>query len=942
MIKKTTLLIWSWLVGLLLMGQNVEFTKLSCNSQQNPLGVETVQPRFTWQVQAEGFNRSQSAYQVIVASSQDLLSAKKADVWNSAKVGSTQSNFVPYNGSDLAPTTKYWWAVKIWDEKGKASKWSAPQYFETGLMGDAQWGDSKYMTLAEDKRTSEHRYREYKTGKMKEAIMVTSQPVGYFRNVIKADKDIKSARAYICGLGYYELYINGEKTGDHVLDPAPSNYDKQAYYVAYDVTSQLKKGENALGIIVGNGFYGQNISWKRDPESERDLSYGVPAARLRVKVDYTDGTSEDFYSNEDWKASTGPIVFDNIYGGEIYDARYETKGWNTTAFDASAWAAVKTIEPKLKTVSAQQIPPIRKLKELKPSRLFKAANGNWIVDFGQNIAGWIKIEVQGEEGQEVKLITTEALTQDGKEVYLGSTGGGANGMAQWLKYICKGEGIETWEPRFTYHGFRYAEVSGMIPTTDNITAVLVATDVDKNGHFECSDPLLNKMDEISRWTVEDNLHGIPEDCPHREKCGWLGDAHAFAEYALYTYDMNTFYTKYMEDIRTQMRPTQGHNPGSGKFMVPTMIAPGKRTSTYAKLDWGVATMYLPWYTYLYYGDSAIVLEYYEDMKNLTDFYLAFKDDEGIIRDGMGDWCPPRWDRKRFPQAMECHPEVSANAYFYDILGVMKEFALMAGDEAYAKQMGEEQKSLKSAFNNTYLESIPLVNHKWYGSQTATVMALQFGMVPDEHLASVVKALEYDIVAVKGGHHASGIHGLRYIYTVLAANGNADLAQEILTTPTYPSQTYVMNYGFTTWPERQFFWEDMDGLSNSLNHPMHAGFSAYFYESLGGIKTSKAAPGYKEFTVNPVFPQSITSTDVTVPTPYGEITNAWECQDGQFTMQLNVPFNTTAKVNITAEQLESLSINGMPLADFQKKNAAVWTDGVLSLGSGVYELGYAKK
>lgn len=941
--QKLKLTLIALTLGAICLAQGISFTALTCNFQDNPINVETTQPRLSWQVQAEGYARSQTAYQLVVATQENLLSAKKADVWNSGKIESAQSSLVKYQGSTLSPTTQYWWSVKIWDEKGKASDWSQAQTFETALMNDAQWGESKYMALAKDTRESDHRFRDYKTGPMPAPIQLTSQAVGYFRNEIQAEKEVKSARAYICGLGYYELYINGEKTGDHVLDPAPSNYDKQAYYVSYDVTSQLQKGTNAIGIILGNGFYGQDISWKRDPESEKDMSYGIPAARLLVKVTYADGSTVDFNSNEQWKASTGPIVFDNVYGGEIYDARYEIEGWNTQGFDAEEWPSVQIVNPKLKKVTAQQLDPIRKLKDLAVQRVFKSTNGNWIVDFGQNIAGWVEITVQEKEGQVIEMIGTEALTQDGTAVFAGSTGGGANGMSQSLKYICKGQGVETWEPRFTYHGFRYVEISGMTttPSAENIKAVLVATDVASKGSFVCSDPLLNKMDTISRWTVEDNLHGIPEDCPHREKCGWLGDAHAFAEYALYSYDMLNFYTKYMEDIRTQMRQVNGHNPGTGKFMVPTMIAPGKRTSSIAKLDWGVATMYLPWYNYVYSGDSSLVLEYYADMKDLTNYYLSFKNEAGIIDDGMGDWCPPRWDRKRNPEAMECDPVISANAYFYDILGIMEKFATMAKDDTYAAQMQTEQTELGVAFNKAYMETIPMVNIDWYGSQTATVMALQFGMVPQDKIEEVVKGLEYNIVAVKGGHHAAGIHGLRYIYTVLNANGKADLAQQILTTPTFPSQTYVMNYGFTTWPERQFFWEAMDGLSNSLNHPMHSGFAAYFYESLGGIKSTVEAPGYKVFTVNPQFQKDITTTSVTLPSPYGTIANAWECKEGEFTMNLTVPFNTSAQVAISDKQLASLSVNGITLEQFQKKNKADWQNGTLVLGSGDYKLVYLR-
>lgn len=922
--------------------QNLVFEALSCNALEHPIAVENKQPLLSWKIKADGFNREQLAYQILVASAPNLLTEKGTDVWNSHRVASAQSVHVKYQGSELLPMHKYWWKVRIWDKKGQVSTWSAASSFEMGLVEEANWGNAKWMAVNKDTRTSPFRFRDYKTGKMKAATKVTSQPVGYFRKEIHAEKQVKSARAYICGLGYYELYLNGEKTGDHVLDPAPSNYDKQAYYLSYDVTEQIRTGKNAIGLILGNGFYGQNISWKRDPESERDLSYGIPAARLFIKLTYIDDTQATYYSDESWKVSTGPIVFDNIYGGDTYDARFELGEWNQLNYDDSQWEPVRLVSPVLEKISAQQIPPIRKLQEFAPQRIFKSKSGKWILDFGQNIAGWVQVKVKEKKGQVVQLALTEALTQQGDDIFLGSTGGGANGMRQILTYICKGEATETWEPKFTYHGFRYAEITGISTPLDpaNFKAILVATDVEEEGSFHCSDPLLNKMDTVSKWTIVNNLHGIPEDCPHREKCGWLGDAHAFCEYALYNYELDNFYMKYMEDIRTQMRLVPGEDDPNTKYRVPTMIAPGRRTSTIAKLDWGIATIYLPWYNYLYYGDSTIVQEYYEEMKGLTQYYLSFKNEEGIIENGMGDWCPPRWDRRANPGAMECHPVVSANAYFYDILGIMEYFAKMNGDDEFAEEMLIEKKQLFAAFNSQYLTAIPSTNHKWYGSQTATVMALQFGIVPPINHEEVINGLVYDIQTEKGGHHSTGIHGNRYIYTVLSKYGKADLAHDILTIPTFPSQTYILNYGFTTWPERQFEWEKKEGLTNSLNHPMHSGFAAYFFEMLAGIKPIYSKPGYKEFTVKPIFPSAINETNVDIPTPYGKIHNSWEITDDKLAMNLKVPFNTKARLLLSATELQSLTINGTPWNKFRDKyEVEIIYESAVVLGSGSYQLTY---
>lgn len=921
---------------------DVNFERLTCNAQQNPIAVETLNPLFSWVISAKGFNKSQSAYEVLVATTESKLNESEADMWNSGTVKSANSIHVKYTGAELLPLKKYYWKVKIWDESGVSSSWSPVQTFEMGLMNESNWGNAQWISLNKDNRTSEHRFREYKTGTMDTPEMVEGKAAAYFRNKLNIERKVKSAAAYICGLGYYELYLNGKKVGNHLLDPAPSNYDKQAYYVKYDVTNLLKSGQNAAGILLGNGFYGQDISWKSDKESQSNISYGSPAVKLLIQMTYDDGSTGEFYTDKNWKELTGPIVFNNIYGGDTYDARFELNGWNTSTFNDKNWGNVKVVSPKINKVSAQQIPPIRAMQELLPQRVFKSHRGTWIVDFGQNIAGWVKINVKENSGQLIEITTTETLTQDGKDIFQGTTGGGANGMPQIYKYICKGSGVESWEPKFSYHGFRYAEISGIstMPDSSMIKAVLVATDIEKQGSFECSDSLLNKMDVISKWTIEGNIHGIPEDCPHREKCGWLGDAHAFCEYALYNYDMENFYKKYMEDIRTQMRPVKSNGNASILYNVPTMIAPGKRESTIAKLDWGIATIYLPYYNYKYYGGEGIIKEYYEDMKGLTSYYLSFKDKNGIVQNGMGDWCPPNWDRRQNPDAMECDPVISANAYFYDILGIMELFAVKSNDAAFEAIMKNEKTALREAFDKQFLEEIPTTKHKWYGSQTATVMALQFDMVSPENLESVINGLIYNINVIKGGHHSTGIHGNRYIYTVLSKYGNAKLAHDLLTVPTFPSQTYIMNYGFTTWPERQFEWAKVPELSNSLNHPMHSGFAAYFYESLGGIKPNYQTPGFKEFTVNPIHPKEITHTTVAVPTPFGSIKNSWKSDGAFLTMNLEVPFNTTAKVILSREQLIAFEINGLDIGTFERKfYGKISNESGLILGSGTYKLKY---
>ncbi|SEQ09311.1 alpha-L-rhamnosidase [Neolewinella agarilytica] len=915
----------------------IVFERLLCNYEENPQVIAGDRPQFSWVVKATGYNRQQTAFRVLVASSPELLAKDEGDVWDSGKLLSTSTTHNLFEGPALAAGRRYNWKVKIWDEADVASAWSPVQFFTTGLGGEADWDDAQWITVPTDERTSEHRFRFFQTGAMKEPVQVSSFPAGYFRRTFEVKKKIASARAYIVGLGYYELYLNGKKIGDQVLDPAPSNYDKTSYYVVLDAKEELLVNQNTLGIKLGSGFYGQNLAFRRDPESAKSLAYGPPAVRMTLKLIYEDGTTGSIVTDSKWKSIPGPIVFDNIYGGETYDARFEQQGWHENDFDDNIYQKVKITTPVVGTIVPQVIPPIRKIKALKPREIFRGENGNWILDFGQNIAGWIRMSVKESEGTKVQLQLTEALKRSGNAIHLGSTGGGASGLSQQLIYVCGSNERETWEPGFTYHGFRYAEITGISrrPEKDDFTAFLVSTDVRETGSFQCSDSLVNRMAEVSKWTVIDNLHGIPEDCPQREKCGWLGDAHATAEFILYNYDVAAFYEKYMNDIRTQFRSVKGGND-KNKFSVPTMIAPGRRTSTIAKLDWGIAAIYLPWYHYLHYGNEQIVSEYYADMKQLTAYYLSFRNADGIIENGMGDWCPPRWDRKSNPSAMECHPVVSATAYFYDILKVMRAFSEVMGEKEYAGFLDSEIESLHTAFNRVYLEQVAGTNYSWYGSQTATVMALQFGLVPEEEEENVVNGLVYDIDVVNSGHHTVGIHGNRYLYSVLSDHGMADLAYSVLTHPDFPSQAFVLHTGFTTWPERQWDWSENIEFGNSLNHPMHSGFAAYFHERLGGIRPMIADPGYKQFVIDPIIPKTINYADAEIQSPYGLIKNNWRKEGDSFSMKLSIPFNTSAILPLTAAKAGTVKVNG---TEWKKDTFAPSPMDSLTLGSGVYTVSF---
>ncbi len=913
-------------------GKSLMFSELTCNYQQNPLGIDE-NPNFSWVIESKESNAFQSGYQILVASHPDLLTPEKADVWNTGKTDSNQSVLIPYEGEKLQSSMVYYWKVKVWNQDGKATDWSETQTFETALLDPASWDNASWIGLDSDSRISEYRFQAFQTERMDEPKMVASFPVAYFRREVSLKKKVVSARAYVCGLGYHELYVNGDKVGDHVLDPAPTSYDHHAFYVVYDLPAAKLNKENTIGLILGNGFWGQSIAFSGN------LDYGKPTGKMVVKVFYDDGSIEEIYSDKEWKVSTGPIVFDNVYAGETYDARYELSGWNTNGYDDSQWKTPSIEKPDVGALRAQNLPPIRKIKELEPTRIFKGKNGNWIIDFGQNISGWVKIRVNEKAGQEIKITTAEALTRIGDEIHTGSTGKFATGVDQIDRYICKGAGWEEWEPRFTYHGFQFAEIAGLSekPEAENIRAVLVHTDVKKTGMFNSSDSLLNKIYAVSEWTVVDNLHGFPEDCPHREKCGWLGDAHAVAAFCLYNYDMGLFYKKYMEDIISQLRSVHRKNVNQ-TFVAPTMVAPGKRSAGLAALDWGIAMVYLPWYTYLYNGDKSLVETYYPEIQNLIAYYQSFQNEEGIIQNGLGDWCPPLWDRKNNPDAMECHPFISANAFFYDILKVARQMAQLMDDKRALAKYEKDMANLKRDFNSAFLKHDQGNKRAWYGSQTATVMALQFDMVPDSILRNVVDGLKYDILITHNGHHSTGIHGNRYIYSLLQDLGEPLLSYSLLTNPSFPSQAYILHSGLTTWPERQWEWDSGIEWDRSLNHPMHSGFAAYFFESLGGIRPMAEHPGFKEFSIKPALLDPLKTSSVFMESPYGKISVSWERRESSIEVGVKIPFNTKAHLHLENNQYLNFEIFNIQKDTQQSHSVMAGSVGDdILLGSGEYRI-----
>lgn len=856
---------------------------LRCEYRENPLGIDSLSPRLSWNMESSEHGQRQTAYRVLVASSPETLNAGKGDLWDSGKVESDQSLHVRYAGKPPRSRQACHWSVTVWDKEGQ-SYTSAPARWEIGLTTSNDWNGAQWMQLERDTRTSPLIHRTLKSKFMDQAKTVQAFPSPLFRREFMVRPDSVRARAYVCGLGYNELYINGRKCGDAVLDPGQTSYDKRAFYVTHDITAQLQVGENAVGFMLGNGFYGQNQAFNAP-----GLAYDNPAIRAKIVIDYADGTSQTIMSDGSWKCDTGPILYDNVYGGETYDARLEKSGWNTVGYDDSNWQAVKVVDPTIGKLQAQMIPPIRRIKILPAKRMLKGVDGKWIVDLGQNIAGWPRIKVNAPAGTQLTMRCAEILTADEKQLDLATIGVHATGLEQMDVYVCKGGGTEIWEPRFTYHGFRYVEVDGLPgkPVLDFLEGVLVRTDVADHGSFECSDETLNEIYRTSLWTIEDNMHSTMEDCPHREKCAWLGDAHAVGETSIFNYDMAQFWTKFVDDIETVLGQggitywKQKATPG-----IPCNIAVGRRLCQEARPDWGSAYVLLPWYLYTYYGDTDVFTRHYDHLKRWIDYVKTLRED-GIVIRGYGDWCPPGGN-----SGMEAEVPLTSTAFFYSTLTIMAEFAEQLDLDDDVRYFQSLEKETRSAFNKMFFDE----QAGGYGSQTADAVALRFGLVPDGQEGRVAASLRSGVVEQHNGHAFAGIHGARPLYTQLCEYGFEDVAIRAMKKETFPSYAHALSLGLTTWPELLDKTVHKPGTAGrSLNHPMQSGFAAWFHESIGGIRP--AAPGFKKIELKPHGYTQLAWAKAEHESPYGMIKSHWQVEDGVFSWQIVIPPNTTAIAHV---------------------------------------------
>lgn len=823
---------------------------LRCEHLINPLGIDNPNPRLSWIINDNRQGAIQTAYQIIIGTDSTEITKGKGNTWDSKKITS-DAILVTYSGNKLLPFTKYYWKVNTWDKDGQMSQ-SDIASFETGMMNISNWQGCWI---------SDRNGIDYK-------------PAPYFRKVFDADKTIKSARAYIAVAGLYELYINGEKIGNHRLDPMYTRFDRRNMYVTYDVTQQLQTGKNAIGVLLGNGWYNhQSIGvWDFDRAPWRNR----PAFCIDLRITYTDGSQETITSDLDWKTSSGAVIFNSIYTAEHYDARLEQKGWNTASFDDSKWQGVGYRGAPSQNIVSQQMQPIRNVETIYPQSVKKLNDTTYVFDLGRNISGVTQIKVAGESGTALRLKHGERLSKNGHvdlsniDVYHRPKDD--TDPFQTDIVILSGNGEDSFMPKFNYKGFRYVEVISSKPINldkNNLTGYFMHSDVAPKGEIKTSNELVNRLWWATNNAYLSNLMGYPTDCPQREKNGWTGDGHFAIETALYNFDGITVYEKWLADHRDEQQPN-----GVLPDIIPTG---GWGYGTANGVDWTSTIAIIPWNIYLFYGDSKLLSDCYDNIKRYVD-YIDRTSPDGLTSWGRGDWVPVK---------SQSSLELTSSVYFYTDTRILAEAAKLFGKQDDYKHYSALAEKIKNAINAKYLNTMTGIYAS--GTQTELSVPLQWGVVPDEYKLKVAENLAKKVEQA-GFHLDVGVLGAKAILNALSENGQAATAYKIAAQDTYPSWGWWIANGATTLLEN---WDLKAERDISDNHMMFGEIGAWFFKGLGGIKPDADKPGFKHIVLRPQFVNELNHFEVKHNSPYGWIACQWEKKKKDITYTVEIPANSTA-------------------------------------------------
>jgi len=846
------------------------------------------QPRFSWIIFSEQRGTSQSAYRILVSDSPGKSGKKHGNIWDSGKVLSDKSTNIVFQGVPLQSGKKYYWNVSVWNQDDVQSSGSETATFQTSLLNMSDW-KARWITASD-----------------------TSLSAPLFRKEFEVSKKIKYAYIYVTGVGNYELYINGKKIGGHVLDPGRTDYRKRILYSTYDVTEQLRKGLNVAGIILGNGTYRIYEVKGRYGWRGRDSRMNTPRAILQLDITCQDGSKSRIITDKSWKFSGSPITYNNIYGGEDYDARLEKPGWSSPGFDMSGWQQVTAVSTPGVVLQSQLMPPMKVVKTIHPIVKTNPKPGVYLYDMGQNFPGWWRIHVKGSPGVTLRIRGAETLNDSifPKPLQPGDhlSTKYAYHSRVWTDYTLKGGCTEIYEPRFFYTGFRYVEVTIDPPADPELLKLegrVVHSALEANGQFVTSDSLLNRIYRAVKWSQTGNTHSVPTDCPHREKGAYTGDGQIIAEASIHDFQMASFYTKWLNDMRDSQFEN-GRIPNTS----PTLIG-----GHGGGIAWGSAYILLPWWMYQYYDDIKVLKDHYSTMKHYLKYlyHLARTDANpgepyiingfGGYWDSLGEWCAP--GQSDGPN----HPMV--NTYYYYLnTSLMAKIAKILGHKEDAFKYLALSDTIKSELNKKFFD--PETN--LYGTeplyQTYQLLALDGDIIPEGHREKVLQNLIDDIIITHKGHLNTGIIGTKYLWPVLAHAGRSDLAYSVATRTTYPGYGYWLANGATT------LWEKWEG-TKSHNHQMFGSVSEFFYKYLAGIRSPMdggSTTGYKHIHIQPYVPDGLFTVDASLNTIKGNVESSWQNQPDLFRLKVVIPANSDASISIPLLDFENISVteNGNPV------------------------------
>jgi hypothetical protein len=913
--KRTLVFVLFCLAGAVATAQSLSVASLQCEYRENPTGVDAVAPRLSWQLTAGRRGVVQQAYHVLVADNKAALDKGIGNIWDSKRVNAATSIQVKYAGKSLASATTYYWKVMVWDDKGIASPWSETASWTMGLLTKADWKGAQWIAYAV--LPDSNRIVPAMHGKGKKEWGERKDVLPMLRKGFTVSKQVKQALLYISGLGHFEVSLNGKKVGDHFLDPGWTAYDKQALYVTFNVTDQLTPGANAMGVMLGNGFY------YVPGERYRKLTgaFGYPKMISRLVIEYTDGTTDNITSDASWKAAPSPVIFSSIYGGEDYDANKEQKGWDKAGFADGNWQqALVTTGPALNAQSAE---PLKIMETFTPIKRKELKPGVWMYDMGQNASGIPRIKVQGKKGDTVKIITGELLNEDG------SVNQKATGSPSYYQYILKGEGQESWQPMFTYYGYRYIQVERCVPAKESNSQQLpVLTSIEglhtrnaakRAGHFSCSNELFNKTDKLIDWAIKSNMASVFTDCPHREKLGWLEEAHLVGSSVRFSYDIASLCRKIIRDMQ-QAQTADGLIPEIApeyvQFDEPFRDSP----------EWGSNSILLPWYLYQWYGDKEVLSESYDMMQRYVA-YLEKKADHHILMQGLGDW----YDLgPKHPGVSQLTPQgLTATAIYHYDLTILQRIARLLGKTPDAQHYAQLASAVKAAFNNRFFNK----ETKQYGSgsQAANAMAVYMGLVAPGDKAAVVENIVKDLRSRNNSLTAGDI-GYRYLLKVLHRERRSDVIYDMNNRDDVPGYGYQLAHGATALTES---WQALPGVSN--NHFMLGHIMEWFYAGLVGIEVADDAVAFKKITINPQPVGDITAAKADYQSPYGIITSEWKKEAGNFMLKVQVPANATALIYLPAAKANKITESGKPVTGSKEVKLLRYEKdrAVFSIGSGKY-------